>query len=125
MTEFQILSAIKNNGGSIGYTDLLNLNMTDTVRDPLADKARIEQLISKKLLAGATDAYCQLSITNEGRMHLQNAQYLEEHQNQLAEDVTNNKTKEYRHNWFITIVGAFITGLITLALNVATYFLLG
>ena len=122
MTEFQILSAIKNNGGNIGYTDLLNLNMTDPVRDPLADKARIEQMIRNGLLNGATDAYCLISITDAGRRYLQDACYLEEQKKQLAEQASKKETNERRHKWILAIGSAFIAGLIGLAFDIIAKF---
>lgn len=73
MTEFQILSALKNNGGCMEYTALLNQNMTDTNRDPSADEARISQMIKDKLLEGKAEAYHNISITKYGRMFLQDA----------------------------------------------------
>ena len=73
MTELQILSAIKNNGGSMEYTTLINQNLTDSNRDGLADTARIEQMIKDGLLEGKTEAYCHISITKPGRLYLQDA----------------------------------------------------
>ena len=124
MTEFQILSATKNNGGNIGYTDLLNLNMTDPVRDPLADKARIKQMISDGLLNGATDAYCLISITDAGRRYLQDACYLDEQKKQLAKEASKKETNKNRHEWKLAIVGAIISGLAGLAFEVFAFFFL-
>ena len=124
MTELQILSVIKNNGGSIGYTDLLNQNLTDTARDGLADKARIKQMIEAGLLEGRTDAYCSISITDTGRLHLQNASYLEDQNKKLAKESAKNKSKENRHDWLLTIVGAFVAGLIGLAFELIAFFFL-
>jgi hypothetical protein len=38
MTELQILNAVKNNGGSIEFTALLNLGKTDLTWEPVADQ---------------------------------------------------------------------------------------
>ena len=122
MTELQILSVIKNNGGSIGYTDLLNQNLTDTNRDPSADKARIEQMIQRGLLEGRTDAYCSISITNPGRLHLQDAAYLEEQKQQLADEAARENSKNKRHDWYIAILGALFASLIGLAFDAIAYF---
>ena len=124
MTEFQILSAIKNNGGSIEYTALLNLNITDTNRDGLADKARIEQMIKDDLLKGKTDAYCHISITDPGRLYLQNAYYLEEQNKKLADDTAKNKAKKKKHDWWLAIGGAIIAGLIGFAFELIAFFFL-
>lgn len=112
MTELQILSAIKNNGGSIEFTSLLNLNMTDTKRDILADKARIKQMIEKGLLEGKADAFSYVSISDRGRLYLQNAQYLEEQQQKLANYTAQNEAKKNRHDWYIAIISGLIAGLI-------------
>lgn len=124
MTELQILSVVENCGGSIEYTNLLNFNLTDTNRDTLADKARIEQMIGKGLLKGKTDAFCCISISNSGKLHLQNARYLEEQKQKFAEDAAQNETKKNRHDWGLAIGGAFIAGLIGLAFELVVYFFL-
>lgn len=124
MTELQILSAITNNGGSIEYTALLNQNMTDSNRDGLADKARIEQMIKDGLLDGRTDAYCNISITKLGRLHLQDACYLEDQNKKLADDAAKNESKKNRHDWYLAIVGAVIAGLIGLAFELIAFFFL-
>ncbi len=122
MTELQILSVTKNKGGSIGYTDLLNQNLTDSNRDPSADKARIEQMIQKGLLEGRTDAFCSISITDTGRLHLQDAAYLEEQKQQLADDAARENSKNKRHDWYIAILGALFASLIGLAFDAIAYF---
>lgn len=117
MTELQILSAIKNNGGSIEFTALLNQNMTDANRDSLADQERIKQMIKNGLLSGKTDAYCHISITKPGRLHLQNATYLEE-QNKKRETVdAESKSEQKRQNRFLritTLVSLGIAAITTL-----------
>ena len=124
MTELQILSVIKNNGGSIEYTALLNQNMTDSNRDALADKALIEQMIGDKLLVGKTGAYCHISISDQGRLYLQNAYYLEEQNKKLTENAAKNESKKNRHDWFLAIGGAFIAGIIGLAFELIAFFFL-
>lgn len=124
MTELQILSVIKNNGGSIEYTALLNQNLTDTNRDTLADKALIEQMIGDKLLVGQTGAYCLISISGKGRLYLQNAYNLEEQNKKLAQDAAKNESKKNRHDWGLAIGGAVIAGLVGLAFELVTFFFL-
>lgn len=125
MTELQILTVIKNNGGSIGYTDLLNQNLTDTNRDGIADKARIEKMIERDLLEGRTDAFCSISITDEGRLHLQDAEYLEQQKQQLADDAARENTKNKRHDWRIAIIGALIAALVGFGFDAVAHFLFG
>lgn len=124
MTETQILSVIKNNGGSIEYTALLNQNLTDSNRDVFADIERIKQMINDKLLTGETEAYSRISISNKGSLYLQNAYYLEEQNKKLAEDAANDEAKKNRHDWFLAIGGAFIAGLIGLAFELISFFFL-
>lgn len=123
MTELQILSVIKNKGGSIGYTDLLNQNLTDSNRDSRADKARIEQMIQKGLLEGRTDAFCSISITDTGRLRLQDATYLEDQNQKLAEEAARENSKNKRHDWYIAILGALFASLIGLAFDAVAYFI--
>lgn len=124
MTEIQILSAIKNKGGSIEYTDLLNLNMTDTNRDTIADEVRIKKMISDKLLEGNAKEFCYISISDSGRLHLQNSCYLEEQNQKLAEDATRNETKKKRHDWSLALGSAFFAGLIGLLFELIAFFVL-
>lgn len=116
MTELQILSAIKNSGGSIQYTALLSLNVSDTHQDALADKARIEKMIEDKLLSGKTEAYCSISITNPGRLHLQNAAYLEDISKQRDEEYANIRAEEKRHNKFLRITTLISLGIAAVTL---------
>lgn len=118
MTDLQILSAVKNSGGSIQYTALLSLNVADTHQDTLADKARIEKMIADKLLSGQTEAYCNISITNPGRLYLQNAAYLEDIQKQREQEYADTRAEEKRHNFFLRV-----TTVISLGIAAATLIL--
>lgn len=124
MTEIQILSAIKNHDGSMEFTELLNLNMTDANRDPIADRSRIEQMIKDKLLEGKADANCVISISDKGRLHLQNSYYLEEQNKKFAEDTAKSKAKKNRHDWYLAIGSAIIAGLIGLLFELIAFFFL-
>lgn len=124
MTELQILSAVKNNGGNIAFTSLLNLSITDTHQDPIADTARIEQMIKDDLLSGSTTAYGSISITKEGRVFLQNACYLEDHEKDLAKKASNDISKQHRHDWKLALGGAIAAGIIGLAFELVEYFFL-
>lgn len=124
MTEFQILSALKNNNGSMEFTELINLNITDVNRDALADQARIKQMIDDKLLVGKADAFCNISISDIGRLHLQNSCNFEEQEKKLAKERAKNQAKKNRHDWSLAIGSAVIAGLVGLAFElIAFYFL--
>ncbi len=118
MTDLQILTAVKNNNGAINYTDLLNLNMSDAYRDPSADKYRINKLIEQKYLKGSTEAYGTISITDNGRLFLQDSYYLEEQNKKLDKNASNEKAKEKRHNWWVALIGAIVGSLSGIILDV-------
>ena len=111
VTELQILSAIKNNGGSMEYTSLLNLNMTDHDRDTLADKTRVCQMLKDDLLDGTAGAFCTISISDKGRLYLQNACYLEEQNNKAAEQVAKDRADQDRQNRFLRITTIVSLGI--------------
>lgn len=74
MTELQILNAVSNNGGSIGYTELLNQGLSDSVFDPLTDRAVIRALHRSGALSGDLEAYGIISISDDGRLALRQLQ---------------------------------------------------
>ena len=116
MTELQILSAVKNSGGSIQYTALLSFNASDTHLDPIADKERIDEMIEKNLLSGKTEAYCNISITKEGRMYLQNAAYLEDISKQRDKEYADIRAEEKRHNKFLRFTTLISLGIAAVTL---------
>ena len=71
MTELQILSAIRNNGGHMNYLDLMNLGITDPNWMPNADRQRIRQLIDSKVLSGKTEAYGSITFGEAGFLRYQ------------------------------------------------------
>lgn len=123
MTELQILSAVKNNGGVIQYTELLSLNLSDEYQDPQADKARIVKMINEGLLSGTAEAYSCICITATGRMHLQNATYLEKQNKKLTKDASKHEAKKNRHDWYLAIVGALIAAIVGLVFEILSYLL--
>ena len=118
MTDIQILTAVKNNNGSIKYVDLLNLNLSDAYRDPSADKCRINKLIGDKYLKGNTEAHGTISITDNGRLFLQDSYYLEEQNKKLDENASNEKAREKRHDWWVALIGAVVGSLSGIILDV-------
>ena len=123
MTEIQILSAVKNNGGSIAYTELLSLNLTDPYLDATADKERIKKMMKAGLLEGETRAYGSISITDAGRLFLQDACYNEEQKHKLAKDSANERSNQQRHEWKITITSIVLTALLGILVDVLIYIL--
>lgn len=68
MTELQILSAVKNNGGSIDYVTLLNIGLSDPEHDALTDRDLIHKLIDAQILSGKPGANSTISFGKEGRL---------------------------------------------------------
>ena len=109
MTDYQILSAVKNNGGTIDYVKLLNLGLSDPFYDPLADKQRIETLIKKNYISGKTDGFASISLTNEGRKHLQTLQHLEKTNKNRTKKETLKKSKKIMFEIFLVVLGAILS----------------
>lgn len=80
MTELQILNAVANNGGSIGYTELMNQGLSDSVFDPLTDRALIRALHKSGVLSGDLSAYGSVFISDDGRLRLRHLQHEAEEQ---------------------------------------------
>ena len=71
MTDFQILDAIRNNGGSIGFTDLLNQGLSMSKPDGNADKYRIQRLLADHYISGDASAYGTIRIESKGLVLLE------------------------------------------------------
>ena len=120
MTDLQILSAVRDNGGSMEYTALLNLGLSYPNYDSLADKARIEKLIEDGYLRGQTQAYCTIALTEQGRLYLQQMQQAQDELRAQAAEKAKEKRRQHRHDWLIaifstvfgTILGVFGTLLV-------------
>lgn len=70
MTEFEILSALADAGGSMSFIDLLNYSRSMEGHDPSATKQMLRAMLTAELISGSTDAYGRLSIEPAGRYHL-------------------------------------------------------
>lgn len=114
MTELQILSAVKNNGGSIGYVALLNLGLSDPVHDPLTDRDLIRKLIDTQVLFGKPGANSTISFGKEGRLRLQELQQLDEEHRQKVSDNEANKKADRKSQLLNTLLGAVIGAILTL-----------
>lgn len=108
MTDFQILTAIRNNGGTIGFTDLLNQGLTDPKPNLKADEHRIRNLLSGNCISGKPDAYCSIHMEPNGTALLDQ---LEENLKQIEQKRADEVAKEKRHRKFtiaITIFSEFL-----------------
>lgn len=126
MTDIQILNAVKNNNGSIQYTELLNQSLTDAYIDGSADKERINNLIKSGLLEGETRAYCSISLKPEGRLYLQEKHYSDEQEQKIADYTANENAKKSKQDWqiavFSAIGGAVISGLVGFVFQAISFF---
>lgn len=111
MTELQILSAVKNNSGSIGYVDLLNVGLSDPEFDALADRDLIRKLIASDVLSGKQEAYSTISFGKNGRLRLNELAQQEQERTQKEYKDRADKRAQHRHDWAVAIVGA-LTGVI-------------
>lgn len=108
MTELQILSAVKNNGGSIGYVDLLNIGLSDPEFDSLADRDLIRTLIASDVLSGKQEAYSQISFGKNGRLRLRELNQQDQERAQKEDKERSDNRAQRRHDWAVAIVGALI-----------------
>lgn len=118
MTELQILSAVKNNGGSMNYVELLNLGLTDPVRDSIADKQLIEKLIREKILSGETEAYSRITFGKEGRLRLRDLQQSEDEIAKHVADIQSDKKADKRFQTSQTLIGIILGAVCTLIVEI-------
>lgn len=94
MTEFQILTAIRNNGGSIGYVELLNKLRKKRRFNPFAkdypDAQYIEHLLSMEYISGSPKAYGRIKLEPSGTARLV----------ELTQERTQRR-KQFSHDWMI------------------------
>ena len=122
MTELQILNAVKNNGGSIDFIELLNMGKTDSSLDSIADKRLIEKLIKSEVLSGRTEAYALITFGKDGNLRLRD---LQQSANDLADHMANEQSEKYAAKRFQTsqtilgiVIGSLFTLLIEIVINV-------
>lgn len=70
MTQFEILSTVSAHGGSIGYVDLLNLDLKSANPDSYATKQLVSALIRDGLLSGSVSSSGVVRIEPSGRLCL-------------------------------------------------------
>ena len=102
MTEIEILTAVKNNGGSIPFTQLLNNPPRGNKFNPADDSDRLQNLLSCNLLSGSANAYGTIALTPAGLKHL------DDHLQKVAD-----RRKQFAHDWrlalFSVIGGALLS----------------
>ena len=113
MTNLQILTAVKNHNGCIGFVDLLNCGLTEPCHDPNADKRRIKDLIKEGYLSGKTDAFSNIVLEDKGRIFLQDAYYSSEKEKQIAYDSANESAKKYRQELKVSAISAIISAIVS------------
>lgn len=125
MTELQILNAVKNNGGSIEFTALLNLGKTDLTWEPVADQQMIERLIGDKALSGKTESYSTITFGKKGLLRLRELQQSKYDSDQkLAYDVAKDN-RQRKHEWQMAVATAVLSSLGTVLAQVMLQLLLG
>lgn len=125
MNELQILSAVKNNGGSIDYVTLLNIGLSDPAHDTLSDRDLIHKLIDAQILSGNPGANSTISFGKEGRLRLQEIQQLQQKSAEEAAQAAKEKRVLRRHNWLVATIGAAIGSILgSLLTLLAQHFLL-
>lgn len=108
MTELQILSAVKNNGGSIEYVDLLNIGRSDPKSDSISDRDLIRKLIDSHILSGKQEAYGTICFGENGRLRLKELEQQDCDHRQQAADAAKQKRDQFRHDWAVAIVSGLI-----------------
>ena len=125
MTELQILNAVKNNGGSIEFTALLNLGKTDLTWEPVADQQMIEQLIGGKVLSGKAESYSTISFGKKGLLRLRDLQQSKYDSDQkLAYDAAKD-SRQRKHEWQMAVATAALSSIGTVLTQVMLQLLLG
>ena len=125
MTELQILNAVKNNGGSIDFSALLNLGKTDHFWEPAADQQMIEKLISRKVLSGKAEAYSMISFGKEGLLRLRDLQQTKYDSDHKLAYETAKDGRQRKHEWQIVFATAVLSSLGTVLTQVMLQLFLG
>ena len=108
MTEFQILTAVRNSHGPIDYVQLLNLGKTETNWDPVADEVLIKKLLTAKLLNGEAKAYSVITLSDRGTLRLLELQQQIKDAKKNADNEAKQRRDDKRHDWAIAIVGTLL-----------------
>lgn len=98
MTELEILTEIRNSGGSIDYVELLNRGKKHPPYQPSIDHDRLRSLKERGYIKGSFDAYSTVSIEPAGNAYLD---FL------IANQM--KQRKQFAHDWKLAGLSA-ITG---------------
>lgn len=109
MNDFQILTAIRNSGGSIDFTKLMDVGLADPVFDPKSDKQRIQYLISQECITGKTKAYSRISMLPKGTVLLDSLNQQHENADKQAKEDTLKERKQVRISFAQLFLGSAIT----------------
>ena len=113
MNELQFLCALKNAGGSMQYTDLLNLGLAEPVHDPNSDRKRIVHLRDLGEITGELKASTRLEITPKGIARLDAEK---QELDKIIEDRTYDSANQRRQNKF-SLLSAFLVAAFGSALT--------
>ena len=125
MTEFEILSAVKNSGGSIAYIDLLNIGKSDPEWDSLTDRDLIKKLIESNILSGNPEAYGSITFGTDGRLRLKELQQIIDDQSKQAADSAKEKASQRRHDWAVAMAGTVLGAILGIAGTLIVQCILG
>ena len=88
MNDYQILSAVRENGGSITFKELMDMGLSDKKHNPVEDSYRIENLLSGGFLSGSIAPYGRIRMERKGTALLDLLeQKLQELENQRADKI--------------------------------------
>ena len=140
MNELQILSAVKNNGGSISYGNLINIGLADPFPNILADRELIRKMISADILFGKAVSHGTISFGPNGHLRYRDLLFQEEANRQayqsaaeeqvrlkgeLAAKQMEEKAKKKSDRIFeifLMLLSAFVSNLDRIILWVASFF---
>ena len=117
MTEFEILSALSKNGGSMGFIELVNLSLADPVPDPTGTSRLIRALLNDELLSGSTAAYGTIKLKPAGELRLDQ---LRQQEAQRTADCADRKAEEkrgFRLDLICALAGSVATLLVELLMK--------
>ena len=120
MTDFQILAAIRNNGGSIGFTNLLDKGLSDPKPDGEVDKYRIKKLLADHYISGDASAYGTIRMEPKGTVLLEQ---IEQKLYQCEQDRADEMAKEKRERKF-AVAMVILGELLAFALGFLTHLLI-